>query len=138
MISKSEQETANLAKKITNKIKNGGLVCLYGDLGSGKTLFTKGLAKELGIEEFSIKSPTYTYIRKYPLKGRNFYHIDLYRIEEIDELLANEIDELLEKSENIVVIEWADKMENFLPKNKIEVHLQYQDANTRKITIKND
>ena len=90
-VTKNEEETYKLAKDIAAKVKNGGFVCLFGDLGTGKTTFTKGIAKALGIDHFSIKSPTYTYIREY--KEKKLYHIDLYRIEEIDELLLLEIQE---------------------------------------------
>lgn len=135
-ISKSESETIKIASNIGKKLAHGGLLCLYGDLGSGKTVFTKGLAKSLNIPEFSVKSPTYTYIRRYLLPdGRNFYHIDLYRLDGPDELLARELTEILEIPENIVVIEWAEKMTEFLPEKRIDVQLKYSTAESREIDI---
>ena len=98
-------------------------------LEAEKTTFTKGVAQALGIDKFSIKSPTYTYIRNYD----NIYHIDLYRLEELDELLWQEIEEIISDKNNIVIIEWADKIKQELPQNKIEVHFKYIDANTREI-----
>ena len=129
----NKEETHKLAYDIARKVKNGGFVCLFGDLGTGKTTFTKGIAKALGIDHFSIKSPTYTYIREY--KEKNLYHIDLYRLEEIDELLLLEIQEIHANKNSIVIIEWADKMQNHLPENRIDICLEYIDENSRKINI---
>lgn len=131
-ISRSIEETKKIAGKIAEKVQKVGLICLFGELGSGKTVFVKGLAQGLGIKEFSIKSPTYTYIREH----NHFYHIDLYRLEKIDELLWHTIQEILEDKRSIVVIEWADRLGDILPKKRITVHMQYLDENSRKITIK--
>lgn len=131
MISKSPKETEKIARSLADKIKEGGLVCLYGDLGSGKTVFVKGLAEGLSLNKFSIKSPTYTYIRN----QLHFYHIDLYRLDKVDELLWHEIIELLENPKNIIVIEWADRLQEKLPKKRIDVHFKYIDSETRKIII---
>lgn len=132
MITKSPQETENLAQEIAQKIKNGGILCLYGDLGAGKTTFAKALGQALGIDKFSIKSPTYTYIRRYL---DNIYHLDLYRLEAIDELLAQEIDELFQNTSNIIIIEWADRLKDNLPAKRLDIKLEYVDENSRKITI---
>ncbi|MFH1284610.1 MAG: tRNA (adenosine(37)-N6)-threonylcarbamoyltransferase complex ATPase subunit type 1 TsaE [Candidatus Peregrinibacteria bacterium] len=134
-ITKSETETLALAARIAEKIKKGGLVCLFGELGTGKTIFAKGIADYLGIDKFSIKSPTYTYIRHHSGRGVNIYHIDLYRLEKIDDLMLREINELIENKTNIIIMEWADRMGNALPKNRIDIHLKYIDKNTREITL---
>lgn len=127
--SKSTEQTFEKASETAAKVKNGGIVCLYGNLGSGKTTFSKGIAHALGIDQFSIKSPTYTYIRQY----ENFYHIDLYRLEEIDELLWQELNEILENPKNIVLIEWAEKLKDKLPNDRIDIELKYLDENSRQI-----
>ncbi len=134
-VTKNEKETLQIAHSLGKKIKNGGVVALFGDLGTGKTVFAKGLAKFLKINDFHIKSPTYTYIRKYPLKNRNFYHMDLYRLEKIDELLLHEIEEIMQNKKHIIVIEWADKMAEFLPKKCLKVFLDYKGENKRNIKI---
>lgn len=134
-VTKSEQETQKIAEQVAEKVKKGGLVCLFGDLGSGKTTFAKGFAKALGIDTFSVKSPTYTYIRDYKLGKNSLYHIDLYRLETIDELLLREIEELLINKNNVMIIEWADRLKDYLPKNRIDVHLEYLDENSRKISV---
>jgi tRNA threonylcarbamoyladenosine biosynthesis protein TsaE len=134
-ITKNEKETKEFAKKIAEKVRKGGVVCLFGDLGTGKTTFTKGFAQALGIDTFSIKSPTYTYIRDYKLGKNNLYHIDLYRLETIDELLLQEMEEFLINKNNIMIIEWADRLKDHLPKDRIDICLEYLDENSRKITV---
>jgi tRNA threonylcarbamoyladenosine biosynthesis protein TsaE len=134
-ISKSVEETEQIAGEIAKKVKNGGLVCMFGDLGTGKTTFTKGLAKELGIEKFSVKSPTYTYMRQYIINDRAFFHIDLYRIEELDELLEAEMKEIIENKENIIIIEWAEKMKSILPTKRIDIKLKYISKDEREINV---
>lgn len=129
-VTKSEQETQKLAEKTADKIKNGGVVCLFGELGTGKTVFAKGIAHALGIDKFSIKSPTYTYIREHK---NNLYHIDLYRLDQIDQLLLHEINELIENPKNIIVIEWADRMGEHLPEDRIDIQFKYLDKFTREI-----
>ena len=136
MVSKSPEETANLAASIASKNQKGGLVCLFGDLGSGKTTFTKGFMKELGIDNFSVKSPTYTYVREYKHPKTKIYHIDLYRLDSVDELLVEEIQEILDNKKNIVVIEWADKLEGHLSHGrKTQINFKYLDEESREITI---
>lgn len=128
------KETEKLAAKVAEKIKNGGVIFLYGDLGSGKTTFTKFLAKKLGLNEFSIKSPTYTYMREYSLPERKFFHLDLFRIHDLD-LINEEVSELLDNKENIIVIEWAEKLNFKVERERIEITFEYVDPQTRKITI---
>jgi tRNA threonylcarbamoyladenosine biosynthesis protein TsaE len=132
---RSAEATNKFGAKLAEGIKNGGLLCLYGELGSGKTTLSKGIAKGLGIKSFSIKSPTYTYIRKYDLDNQSFYHVDLYRLTGIDELIINELNEILANPKNIVVIEWADKLDDYLIADRTEVHLKYLDENSREIKV---
>ncbi|PIZ75739.1 tRNA (adenosine(37)-N6)-threonylcarbamoyltransferase complex ATPase subunit type 1 TsaE [Candidatus Peregrinibacteria bacterium CG_4_10_14_0_2_um_filter_38_24] len=134
-VTKSPKETQEIAISLSKKIKKGGVVCLFGNLGTGKTIFTKGLAEGLGIENLSIKSPTYTYIRHHKIKDQNVYHIDLYRLKQIDELLALELNEIMHNKKNIIIIEWADRMESILPKKRIDVELEYLDDDSREIKI---
>ena len=134
-IANNEEETLNLAYEIAKKVENGGIICLFGNLGTGKTTFTKGIARHFGLEHMSIKSPTYTYIRKHETKERNIYHIDLYRLNHIDELLLQEIQELIENPQNIIIIEWADRMEEYLPDKRINIYLEYIDDKRRNIKV---
>jgi tRNA threonylcarbamoyladenosine biosynthesis protein TsaE len=145
-ITSSAKETEKLGKEfahycLTSNIQNSKsiIISLEGELGSGKTTFTKGFAKGLGIKE-NIKSPTFILMRKYPIsnfKFLNFYHFDCYRIEDPKEVLDLGFQEIIQDSQNIVVIEWGNKIKKFLPKNYIQIKFEYLDKDKRKITIAN-
>ena len=106
---------------------------MFGDLGTGKTLISKYIAKEVGIDKFSIKSPTFTFMRIYEINKKKFYHIDLYRLNELDDLLEMELIEIFDNDENIVVIEWAERLGECVPENSHKLYLEYIDKNSRKI-----
>ena len=134
IITKNFEETKSFGKSFAKQIKNGGIIALYGQLGSGKTTFTQGLANGLGIKK-RIISPTFIVIRTYKLRIKNFYHIDLYRVENKTEIQNLGLQELLDNPENIVVIEWAEKLENLLPKKRIDIHFTEIEKDKRKIKI---
>lgn len=126
----NEQETIELAQNIESEGFANMIICLEGDLGSGKTVFTKGIANGLGIEE-TITSPTFNIIKEYygelPL-----YHMDVYRLKgSIDDL---GIDEYFKKG-GIVVIEWADMVEEYLPKERLNIKIKITGENTRIFVI---
>jgi len=107
------------------------IFCLYGDLGSGKTTFTQGLAAGLGTNE-RIVSPTYTIIRHYDLPNNGMlYHLDLYRIQE-----PLPFQEMLDDSRNYLVIEWAEKLSDNLPNQRINIICETQVDSSHTITIK--
>lgn len=128
-------QTQELAINLAKKLKKGDIVCLYGNLGSGKTTFTKALAQGLGIKK-RIISPTFIIIRHHKTSKLIFYHIDLYRIETITDLIELGIDEILSDKNNIIVIEWAEKLGSLLPMQRIDVKFDFVDAKTRNIEIK--
>ncbi len=135
-VSKSEEETLGIAEELVKSLSSKeNVVCLFGDLGSGKTVFVKGIAKALGIESYTVKSPTYTFIREYTHKKGKLIHVDLYRLEEIDDLLLDQIEEFASVPSNLIVIEWADRMGENLPSNHKDVCFEHVDENKRKITI---
>lgn len=102
-ISKSVEDTYALARKIAERLKGGEVILLNGNLGAGKTTFTKGLAKALGIDEV-VTSPTFTFMKEY--KGRlSLYHFDMYRAEDEDELYELGLSDYL-YADGICVIEW--------------------------------
>ena len=123
------------------------VLALYGDLGSGKTTFVQGLAKGLGIER-RIISPTFIIVRSYKLKSQSanlktttqnlklFYHIDLYRIEDEKDLIGLGLEEIMGDPQNIVVIEWAEKMKDMLPKRRIDIYFEYLNDKKRRIIIR--
>ena len=138
-VSKSPKETqkiaADLAHKII-KIKKGVIIALEGELGAGKTTFIQGFAKALGIES-KIKSPTFVLMKKYSIKnGINLYHLDCYRVSDEKDLKIPEINEIITESCDIVLIEWAERVQKILPKKHLTVHIDHISEKERKITIK--
>lgn len=135
-VTNSEIETHAIAKEFIESLdKKKNVVCLFGDLGSGKTAFVKGMAKALGIDHYTVKSPTYAFVREYAHQKGILCHIDLYRLEKPDDILFSQIDEMIRKKDALVVIEWADRMKDSLPENRTDICFEYIDKNTRKITI---
>ena len=128
---KSELETIELAQNFESEKFPNMVICLDGELGSGKTVFTKGIANALGITE-SITSPTYTIIKEYngelPL-----YHMDVYRLDgDIDGV---GVEEYFTKG-GVVVIEWADTISDILPKERLEIKFKVLDENKRMLILK--
>jgi len=137
---KSPKETQKLGEKLAKKLTGGEVIALFGDLGSGKTIFVQGLAKGLGIKR-KITSPTFVFMRQYPFFLKRipmtFYHIDLYRGESDQDFEALGLEEIF-APDAIVVLEWAEKIKKELPKKRIEVNLEKVNDRTRKITITGD
>lgn len=131
-ISRSENETMLIAKKMAGKFLGGEVIALNGELGAGKTIFVKGLAQGLKIKEL-ITSPTFTILNCYTGKFELF-HFDMYRINETAEVWETGIKEHFE-SKGICVIEWAEKIKDILPKSLINVDIVKLDNNIREITI---
>ena len=133
---KSENDTKKFAYEVATGVRKGGLICLIGELGTGKTTFTKYLCESLGAHKNEIKSPTYTYIQKYETPEFKIFHIDLYRLEGMDELLIKEIEEILADLGSIVIIEWADRMLEFLPEKRFEIYFEFIGKDERTAEIK--
>ena len=133
---KSSQETKTLARKIVREYlklnkSNNLVICLYGDLGGGKTTFTQGIAEELGITE-TVNSPTFLIMKKY----NSLYHFDCYRISDCQEILDLGWEEIISGENKIIVIEWPEKIEKILPKERLDVKFEFVNENTRKISFK--
>jgi tRNA threonylcarbamoyladenosine biosynthesis protein TsaE len=127
-------DTAALGAQIGRLLQAGDVVCLYGDLGSGKTVLTKGLAKGLGVvREDHVRSPSFVLIHRY--EGRvPVYHADLFRLAgpaDIDDIGLRE----LLGGEGVSIIEWADKLDASLPMKRLDITLQHAEADTRLMTL---
>lgn len=130
----SAEETFNLARKVGEKLEEGDILALSGELGSGKTCFTGGIARGLGVDEsYQITSPTFTLINEYPARHRLF-HFDVYRLNEYSELDDLGYEEFI-AGKGVVVIEWAEKIAEIIPDSAIYINFEYIDENKRKITI---
>lgn len=118
----SAEETYELGKKIGQNAKSGQLYCLIGDLGVGKTVLTQGLAAGLGITE-PVNSPTFTILQIYEEGRIPFYHFDVYRIEEIEEMEEIGYEEYFDGA-GVCLIEWANLIEEILPKEHIRIVME--------------
>jgi len=114
MIIKDEQEMLEAGAKLALQLKPGMLVFLQGDLGAGKTTLVRGILRGLG-HEGSVKSPTYNIVEPYTINDKAFFHFDLYRLMDVEELEYMGMRDYLNK-DSICFIEWPDKGEGFLPK----------------------
>ena len=135
LITNSFLETQKFGEDFAKSLKGGEVIALYGDLGSGKTTFVQGLAKGLGIDQ-RIISPTFIIMRTYELTNtvvKKFYHVDLYRIETEHDVEGLGLLELMHDPQNIVVIEWPEKLENLLPDNRIDFVFRYLGDDQREI-----
>lgn len=131
--SHSPEETFNLGFKIGKRLKKGDIICLNGDLGSGKTTITKAIAKALGIED-NITSPSFTIVNEY-YGDVELYHFDVYRIDDIEEMYDLGYEEYF-FSEGICIIEWSNMIEEILPKERLVITLENKEhSDNRKINI---
>lgn len=149
-ISRSDRETQELGEEFAKRLKPGDVVCLYGDLGYGKTTFVKGVARGLGVKS-RIISPTFVIVRQHKLGDRfqalgtrELVHIDLYRIEDERQLVGIGLEDILEDKNAIKLIEWPEKLVE-LPEKRIDIKfimnkdkqsLRADALNTRTITMK--
>ena len=134
--SNSAEETFALGKQCGEKAAAGQVYCLYGDLGVGKTVFTKGFAAGLGIKE-PVSSPTFTILQVYDEGRLPFYHFDVYRIGDIEEMEEIGYDDYF-YGNGICLIEWANLIEEILPEQIIEITIEKnleKGFDYRKITV---
>lgn len=132
---KSADETKEFAKDLAKDFLEGGIIALSGDLGAGKTTFAQGFAQGLQVQD-RIVSPTFLVIRQYPIPNQKnfFYHIDLYRLENID-LKNSGLEEILSEPSNVVLIEWSEKIAEHLPESTKRMHLQKISEDVHEINI---
>ena len=133
VISRDEQDTIELAQNIESEKFKNMVICLIGELGSGKTIFTKGFASSLEVEE-PVTSPTFNIIKEYTSGQMDLYHMDVYRLEGKVEDLG--IEDYFNKG-GVTIIEWADMIEDYLPEERLDIkfRLSDEDEDTRIITI---
>tara|TARA_B100001769_G_scaffold260707_1_gene241528 strand:- start:1727 stop:2185 length:459 start_codon:yes stop_codon:yes gene_type:complete len=136
MIASNEEETKKIANKLAKDINNtNATICLNGDLGSGKTTFSRYLIRSLLSKNINddIPSPTFTLLQIYEDQKKSIYHYDFYRLNKIDELIELNYGESVEN--NICIIEWANKFKKALPPNRIEINFEIKSNNKRSITF---
>lgn len=151
VVTNSAKETKRVAEELVKKLisayksasgtasKSALVVALEGELGAGKTTFIKGFSRALGVRE-KILSPTFVIIHRHRIRNqesriRNLYHIDCYRLKSEKDLLKLGVKKIFANPENIVLIEWADRVKKIIPKNAVWVHFSHLEKSTRRITI---
>lgn len=141
IILKTENDTQNFAIKLAKSLKGGEIIALEGDLGAGKTTLTQYLAKALGVKA-KVTSPTFVLMKIYEISNkkyglRNLVHVDCYRLDDPQELFYLGLEEYLNKNDSVVIIEWADKIKDYLKnfKKVIKIRILAQ-GEIRKLTIK--
>lgn len=131
----SEHDTKILGERLGQFLQAGDIVCLYGELGSGKTVLTKGLGKGLGIQKAErVRSPSFVLIHRY--EGRiPVYHVDLFRLDMPGDLEDIGLRDLL-GGDGVVIVEWADKLHALLPDERLDITIQHTDGETRLMTVR--
>jgi tRNA threonylcarbamoyladenosine biosynthesis protein TsaE len=131
VVTSSHEQTWRIGQMLGSRLEPGDTVCLYGDLGAGKTSFSYGIALGLDVKDQYITSPTFTFVNEY--KGRiPFYHIDLYRLKDPEELEGIGFEEYID-SDGVTVIEWAERAGDELPDDRLSVYFSYVDEHSREI-----
>lgn len=139
-VTDSPEKTLKLGYKFGKTLKPGSLVALTGELGTGKTTFTKGIAKALGVKEYRyVNSPSFIIVKEYNASGKKskkipLYHFDLYRLESGEALEGIGYEEYF-YSDGVSVVEWADRAADVLPDKHIRVNFKHLGRNKREIKI---
>jgi tRNA threonylcarbamoyladenosine biosynthesis protein TsaE len=139
IISTSEQETFDFAKKFAESLRGGEVIALEGDLGAGKTVFTKGLAEGLGVKR-TVTSPTFVVMKIYDAntksKIKKLVHIDAYRLDSARSASTIGAEEYFYSPDTVTVIEWPVKIKNILPRSFINIKISIEENEKRTIEIK--
>jgi len=134
-LSRSEAETEAQGAALARELAPGSVVLLCGDLGAGKTVFSRGFARGLGVTE-PVSSPTYTIVQEYELPtGNRLYHMDLYRIGDEHAALGFGVDEFLSEPGAISLVEWPERIRGLLPDTVVRVELRHRSESEREIKI---
>ncbi len=138
IITKNSKETKNLGKKMSLSFKGGEVICLFGDLGSGKTTFTQGMLEGLHVDG-PYTSPTFAILKEYDLQKTNgainkICHIDTYRVNEGD-IIDLGWNDFAGNKNCITIVEWAEKIENIIPFDAVKIYFRWINENEREITF---
>lgn len=131
-LSNSAIETENLARKFASKLKGNEVIAFYGDLGAGKTAFTRGVADFFGLKD-EVSSPTFALVNEYSSEKAKIYHFDMYRINTLEDLESTGFFDYLERG--IILVEWSENIKEYLPEDLIEIKISKTGENSRKIEI---
>lgn len=133
-VTHSVEETETLGERLAAVLPSGTVVALHGDLATGKTCLTRGMARHFA-GDTPVHSPTFTLVNEYGT-DRQLYHLDLYRLSSEQELLTLGYEDIVE-TDGVCVIEWADRAPSFLPETRVDVYLEHAGGDTRKLRFCN-
>lgn len=131
-LSNSAIETENLARKFASKLKGSEVIAFYGDLGAGKTAFTRGVADFFGLKD-EVSSPTFALVNEYSSEKAKIYHFDMYRINTLEDLESTGFFDYLGRG--IILVEWSENIKEYLPEDLIEIKISKTGENSREIEI---
>jgi len=139
VITNSAQETIEFGKKLASNFKGGEVICLYGNLGAGKTTLIKGIALGLGVKKV-VTSPTFILMNIYNLEPRTynlkcFVHIDCYRIKKAEDMENIGATEYFNDPNSVVMIEWPERILEILPKKRTDIHITIKGKNEREFGV---
>jgi tRNA threonylcarbamoyladenosine biosynthesis protein TsaE len=130
---RSLEETLRFGERLGRELQRGDVIALFGELGAGKTALVKGIARGLDVTQ-EVTSPTFTLVHEYTGGRLPLFHIDLYRLDNVEQALAIGIEEYLNGT-GATAIEWSEKIESLLPATAIRVHITASDDNVRRIEV---
>ena len=128
------KELDNLSEKVSKYLENGGCIGLIGDLGVGKTTFTKKICDYYRVKE-NVKSPTFTYVIEYVSGDKKIYHFDAYRIKNSEEIYEIGFEDYIGQEDAIIIVEWANNILEEMPYDTLYIDIEYDSENTRKVSI---
>lgn len=134
IVTKSSADTEKLASQIGTRLKGGEFIELTSDLGGGKTTFVRGLARGAGSDDV-VASPTFTVSKVYKTPKFEIHHLDFYRLGNNTGLISHELSELIDDPNVVIVVEWAEVLDDVMPESRVKITIGKQDNDTRQITI---
>lgn len=134
LITNSANDTIEFGKSVARAVEKGAVISLVGDLGAGKTTFTKGVARGLGIMD-NVTSPTFTILNEYVGEEKRLYHFDFYRIEDPDELVELGFEDYFPSTDGLTIVEWVEKAPSVLPKKFYQITFEKIDDDKRRIVF---
>ena len=132
-LSNSALETENLARKFASKLKGNEVIAFYGDLGAGKTAFTRGVADFFGLKD-EVSSPTFALVNEYSSEKVKIYHFDMYRINSADDLETTGFFDYMDE-DTVLAVEWSENIAEELPEDALRIDIQRIDEDSREISI---
>lgn len=129
------EKTVEVGRIIGNLLSSGDLICLVGELGTGKTTIVKGIAEGLGIKKGDVTSPTFIILREYKARFP-LYHVDLYKVDTVYDIRDIGLEEVIYSKEGITAIEWADRIKDILPEDRMEIEIRWLSDTERDLEIR--